>query len=178
MGFFSRLMDYMSGINANNRPPQNFVFGSIISGTYANWKTDPHPTLLYLGTFQKNGNWYIHGIQLHVNNGNLSWLLDQINILKSNGAVINPYMFFVFLKQKAPGIIRDCYRTYQSNMCDFKIVNPGFSNVNERYCYPVTDGRDYFLQNLAKKKQVINFDINSVQLRNNITAVINSVKVW
>ena len=87
-------------------------------------------------------------------------------------------MFFVFLKQKAPGIIRDCYRTYQSNMCDFKIVNPGFSNVNERYCYPVTDGRDYFLQNLAKKKQIINFDINSVQLRNNITAVINSVKVW
>ena len=56
MGFYSRLMDYVSGINAQNKPMQRFVFGSIVSGTYANWKTDPHPTILCLGNYQKNKN--------------------------------------------------------------------------------------------------------------------------
>lgn len=171
-------MNYISGINAANKPIQNFVFGSIISGTYTNWKTDPHPTILCLGNYQKNNQWYVHGIQLHNAAGNLGWLLMTINSLKSNNVIATPIMFYNYLKYKAPGLIRDCYRTYAANMCDFKIVNPGFSNISENYCYPISDQRDYFLQKLNKKQTNINIDINSTQLRNNITAVINSVKVW
>lgn len=178
MGFYNRLMDYISGINAANKPAQNFVFGSIISGTYTNWKTDPHPTILCLGNYQKNGQWYIHGIQLHEAGGNLGWLLMTINSLKQNGAIVTPIIFYNYIKYKAPGLIKYSYRTYLSNMCDFKVVNPGFSNINENYCYPITDERDYFLKRIGTKVNIINMDINSTQLRNNVTAVINSVKVW
>ena len=148
MGFYSKLMDFISGINAKNKPMQRFVFGSIISGTYTNWKTDPHPTILCLGNYQKNGEWYVHGIQLHNAGNELSWLLGTIQDLRDNGSVPNPYMFFTALKYKSPWLIKKCYRTYITSMTDFKIVNPGFSNINEKYCYPINDGRDYFLQNL------------------------------
>ena len=180
MGFYTKLMEYISGINAQNKPQQRFVFGSIISGTYSNWKTDPHPTILCLGNYQKNGEWYVHGIQLHEAHGDLGWLLGTIAALRDNGNVSTPSMFYMMLKYRAPGLIERCYRTYISSMCDFKIINPGFSNINENYCYPISDGRDSFLQSLSKNKQrnIINTDLNSDRLRMNITAVINSVKVW
>lgn len=178
MSFFSNLINTIRGINANNKPPQQFVFGSIISGTYANWKTDPHPTILCLGNYQKNGAWHVHGFQLHNAGGDLNKILGLIKNYKDNGVTTNPLMFYNTLKMNTPFFVKKCYRTYLSNMCDFKTVNSGFSNISQQYCYPIQDQRDTFLNYLNQKPKLFNFDLNTTKLRENITAVINTVKVW
>ena len=181
MSFFSNLINAIRDINAANKPPQSFVFGSIISGTYTNWKTDSHPTILCFGNFQKNNQWYVHGIQLHdaFSRGHTGYIIDTIKGIKNNGNVVNPYMFFNFLKINKPDLIKNCYRTYISSMCDFKTINPGFSNINEKYCYPINDDRDQILKTLNQNGlKIMNLNLNTEQLRKNITAVINTVKVW
>lgn len=179
MSFFSNLINTIRGINKQTKPVQTFTFGSIISGTYANSKNDSHPTILCLGNYQKNGKWYVHGIQLHYLGENLDFILKLIQNIKTQGVVINPIMFYNYLKMKNPMIINNCYRTYLSNLCDFKTVNPGFSNISENYCYPINDTRDSFLNTLSTKKTLIqNINLSATQLRENITAIINTVKVW
>lgn len=179
MNFFTNLINTIRGINKKTAPVQQFVFGSIISGTYSNAKHDFHPTILCLGNYQKNGKWYVHGIQLHYLGGNLSYILGTINNIKSKGIVTTPILFYNYLKNNNPLIIKNCYRTYLSNLCDFKTVNPGFSNINENYCYPISDVRDNFLNTLNQKKSFIqNIKLGTQQLRENITAALNTVKIW
>lgn len=179
MSFFSNLINTIRGINKKSKPVQNFIFGSIISGSYSNWKTDPHPTILCLGNYNKNGKWYIHGIQLHAAGASLDYILNTIRNIKQQGIVTNPILFYNYLKINNPFLIKNCYRTYLSEMCDFKTISPGFSNINEKYCYPISDNRDNFIVRLVdNKKQIQNVDTYSTQLRNNITQAINSVKVW
>ena len=179
MSFFSNLLNLIRGINKKNKPVQMFTFGSIISGSYSNWKTDPHPTILCLGNYNKNGKWYVHGIQLHLAGASLNFIINTIINIKKQGVVTNPLLFYNYLKINNPNLVKNCYRTYLSDMCDFKTISPGFSNINEKYCYPISDNRDNFITRIVdNKKNIQNIDINSEQLRNNITQVINSVKVW
>ena len=74
MSFFDRLFNWIRGINEKNRSvvaaqqitPSDFVFGTIVSGGYTNFKHDPTPTILCLGNYiHSNGRSYVHGIQLH-----------------------------------------------------------------------------------------------------------------
>lgn len=179
MSFFSNLLNLIRGINKKSKPLQTFAFGSIISGSYSNWKTDPHPTILCLGNYNKNGKWYVHGIQLHAAGVNLDYILNTIRNIKKQGIVTNPILFYNYLKLNNPFLIKNCYRTYLSELCDFKTISPGFSNINEKYCYPISDNRDNFIVRLVDNKmQIQNVDTYSTQLRNNITQAINSVKVW
>lgn len=179
MSFFSNLLDTIRGVNKKTAPVQMFVFGSIISGTYQNAKHDSHPTILCLGNYQKNGKWYVHGIQMHYLGSNLNFVLNTVRSIKQQGVITNPIMFYNYLKMKNPMIIRNCYRTYLSELCDFKTVNPGFSKISENYCYPINDTRDSFLNAISNKPtQIQNLNLSSTQLRENITAVINTVKVW
>ena len=176
MNFFTNLLNKIRNINFFKKPKQTFIFGSIISGTYTNWKTDPHPTILCLGTFNKNGKWMVHGIQLH--NMYSQYLITVIKNIKQNGTITNPINFYNYLKLNYPTIIKECYRTYKMEMTDFKTISPGFSNINEKYCYPISDQRDGFINALKENnnKQIPN--INQEELRKNITRVTNTVKIW
>ena len=175
MSFFSSLMDKIRGINQNSRPIQQFVFGSIISGEYSQFKTDPHPTVLCLGCYQKNGKWYIHGLQLHSPYQN--YLITTIKNIKTNNIITNPLMFYRYLKLNNPQLTRDCYRTYILGFSNFKTINPGFSNILENNCYPISDQRDVNIVNQLTVKKVFP-TVNINKLKDSITNVINSVKVW
>ena len=178
MGFFTKLLNKIRGIITANKPINNFVFGSIISGTYSNFKHDPHPTIFYFGTFNKNGKVLIHGIQMHALGNNLSWFLSTISSIKLNGVITNPMLFYNYLKIKNPQLIKDCYRTYHAQFSDFKTISPGISNILPQNCYPISDSRDSFINQLNGTKQIPT-QINPTVLKNSITQVIsNTVKVW
>ena len=177
MSFFQDLFNRIKGINAQNKPVKQYVFGSVLSGTYANWKTDPHPTILCLGSYNKNGKIFVHGIQMHVSNNYTNYIVNTILNIRNNHVVTNPVLFFNYLKQNSYLVVKECYRTYDASMCDFKIVSPGISSINIENCYPQSDQRDSFLQTLNNQ---VNFKktFNVAQLKENITRVINSIKIW
>ena len=179
MSFYSDLLDTMRMTNEANRTQmyaRSYIFGLILSGTYSNWKTDPHPTILCLGSYMKqNGFRYVHGIQLHAIGGFQTTLINLLANMKAKGVVTNPYMFFRYLKQNYPAIIKLGYRTYRIDQTDFRIVNPGLTNIQG--FFKSDDDRDSFL-NVLNPQQRINTQIDINTLKENVTRVINTVKVW
>ena len=173
MSFFSNLINKIRGINNSVAPQNAYIFGTILSGSYANWKTDPHPTLLCLGTY----NGYVHGIQLHAIGEGVNFIVSTINMYKQNSIVTNPLAFYQYLKLRNPMIIKLGYRTYRFEYCNFRIVNGGLTNIQN--CYPYTDTRDEFLNLIGEKKRTIIPNFSLDDLKNNIRQVIsNTVKVW
>ena len=178
MSFFISFIDKIRGINQQHKTriqSRAYIYGVILSGTYANWKTDSHPTFFCLGTYSKNGSIYVHGIQLHNLNVNLQWFLNTILTFKNSGAVSTPLQFFNYLKMNAPLIIKNCYRTYKIEYCNFKIVSSGLTNINN--FYKSEDSRDYFLNQLTpvtSKPKIV--DLSA--LRENITNALNTFKIW
>ena len=105
----------------------------------------------------------------------MQWFLNTILTFKNSGVVTTPVQFFNYLKMNAPLIIKNCYRTYKIEFCNFKIVNPGLTNINN--FYKSEDSRDYFLNQLTpviSKPKII--DLNA--LRENITNALNTFKIW
>ena len=179
MNFFTSLINKIRGINQTTKTQtiaKSYMFGVILSGTYSNWKRDPHPTILCFGCYTKqNGIGYVHGIQLHAIGGLNQWLINTIQNMKNNGIITNPYSFYNYIKTNQPSIIKLGYRTYRVDMTDFRIVNAGLTNIQGNY--HSDDNRDVFLENLnpiQTPKKII--DINA--LKQNITRVINTVKIW
>lgn len=171
MSFFSSIIDKIRGINVMNRPKRAYIFGVILSGTYSNWKHDSHPTFLCLGTY----GGYVHGIQLHAIDP--SYIIGVIRNFKASGTVTNPLAFFRYLKFNAPWVIKEGYRTYRYELCDFKIVNQGLTNIKN--CYPPDDSRDGFLSQLQDGNYKVTPTFSMEALKNNIRNIItNTVKVW
>ena len=174
MNFFTSLLNKIRGINIVNRPQRAYIFGVILSGNYANWKKDPHPTFLCLGTYGP----YVHGIQLHaIGSDGVNFIINTIKSFKTGGIITNPLSFFYYIKSHAPKIISVGYRTYKYEYCDFKVVNAGLTNIKN--CYPPDDTRDGFLNSLTEEKRDIIPNFSMESLKNSIKSVINNtVKVW
>ena len=174
MSFFQNLLDKIRGINQQSRAEtivRSYVFGVILSGNYIRWKTDSHPTFLCLGVYQKNGKNYIHGIQLHAVDAN--YVMQLVKNIRDRGVVTSPLLFFRYLCVNNPRIIQNGYRTYLPEYADFKVVHQGFTKIQGYF--KSEDPRDGFLEILSPRKQIV-VDMNSI--KENITRVINTVKVW
>lgn len=177
MSFFSSILNKIKASNIQQNTfnaANSYMFGVILSGSYSNWKKDPHPTFLCLGKYMKpNGKIYVHGIQLH--SINASWVMNLIKSLKQRQTVISPLIFFNYIKMTNPAIIEYGYRTYRIEYCNFKIVNPGLTNI--KVFYKPDDQRDSYLNIIAptlQQKVVSNIE----QLKTNIAGALNSFKVW
>lgn len=173
------MIDKIRNINEQtriNNQVKTYMYGTILSGSYTNWKTDAHPTIFCFGVYNKNGVLFVHGIQMHQLGTNLQWFLNLICNCKKTGFVTNPVQFYNYLKMNGPYIIKKCYRTYKVDCCNFKIVNPGLTNIQN--FYKPDDPRDVFLNQLtpyiSQPKQII----DTTALRENITNVLNTIKVW
>jgi hypothetical protein len=180
MSFFSNLLDKIRMVNQITKTQtiaRSYMFGVILSGTYSNWKTDPHPTILCLGCYANpaNGSRYVHGIQLHAIGGYQTHLVTLLANMKKNGIITNPYNFYNYLKMNYQSIIKMGYRTYKIEHTDFRIVNPGLTNIQGKFTSD--DNRDTFL-NALNPQQTINKSIDINTLKENITRVINTVKIW
>ncbi len=177
MGFWSNLLDKIRGINQENKIQSNiksYMFGVILGGTYANWKTDPNPTFFCFGVYIKNNQRYVHGIQLHAIGGNVDYIIKLIQNMKSSGVITNPYSFYNYIKLNNPYIIKQGYRTYKVEASNFKVVNAGLTNIKGNFSSQ--DPRDYFLNQLNPNPP--KWKMNITDLKNNITRVINTVKIW
>src|SRR5574344_947362 len=121
MSFYGRIIDMLRRIRAS--VSTSFISGyirtcpflTIQSGSYRNWKTDQHPTILCLGSYQgrtpltasKN---YTHGIQLHsIDPYDCAWLLKTIYMMKRGGQIITPIYFYRYIKNARPNIIKKGY---------------------------------------------------------------------
>lgn len=197
MSFYSKLIDWMRGFRNENKSVyidgNRFVFGTILSGNYPNYKHDPQPTVLCLGNyFNQNKNcWKLHAIQLHALNPNdLQWLMQQILIWKKNGSVIDPRSFYNYLKNTKRNIIEVGYRTYNTEIVSFKTISPGMSNVTFKYCTEPFDARDGIIKqfnSLIKTPKLINNykqaaeieqQYNTEALNERIAEIQNSRKLW
>ena len=162
-------------VSKNVTLARSYTFGVILSGTYSNWKTDPHPTILCLGSYTNRlGYTYVHGIQLHAIGGNVNYIISLIQNMKRNGIITSPRGFFNYLKLNNPYIIQQGYRTYRIEQTNFRIVNAGLTNIQGTFGYD--DQRDSFLDGLFTPQPRKMLDINT--LKENITRVINTVKIW
>lgn len=178
MDFFSNIINTIRGINKSteqNVQLNQCIFGVIMSGEYYRWKTDQHPTFFCLGTYINpiNGKRYVHGIQLHSLGGNLLWFLNTIKQYK--GYALNPLVFFNFIKMNNYNVIETGYRTYLLEYCNFKIVNPGITNI--KTFYPANDPRDNFLSYLTpvvKQPQIQDTE----KIKENINKALNIFKIW
>lgn len=195
MNFFWSIINTLRNIRASVTTffhPRRQVVGSIVSGNYSNYKTDPTPTILYMGTYQnpRNGKYYTHGINLHyLDSAELSWLLKLILLMKRGGQVIVPRDFYYYLKLNQPSIIRKSYRTYHAEMTNFYTISPGFSNASVSSCYSVKDPRDQQIVNLNQAiSQSYNINQNDYtnpariaynqnELQEHITEVLNSRRI-
>lgn len=196
MGFLQSILSWLRGLKASVltgfHSRRAWPVGSIISGSYGNWKHDPTPTILYLGTYTaKNGRSYVHGLQLHyMSDLDRKWLLQLVYMMKRGGQVVDLRQFYYYIKMQRPNIARGCYRIYHSHLSDYYTVSPGFSTASVRACYPVKDPRDAFVTQLNQMIDA-SYNIsrsdytspapvayNKDELREAIDMALNTRKVW
>lgn len=194
--FFSDIISWLRGIKNSVATGfiqrRNWPIGAIISGGYSNYKHDPNPTVLYMGTYiAKNGKQYVHGFNLHyMNPYDLQWLLKLIYMMKRGGQVISPRQFYYYIKLNRPDIPKKCYRIYHLGMANYYTICPGFSNLSVKQCYSVKDGRDIQIKQLnqmiesAYNPQGNNYTnpskiaVNQDELQEHINYVLNTRKVF
>lgn len=197
MSFYSSLINWIRGFRNNNHSVyidgNKYVFGTILSGNYSKYKTDPQPTILCLGNYFNpiKNSWKLHGIQLHhMRPDDLQWLMQQILIWKKNGAVIDPRSFYNYLKNSKKYIIDTAYRTYNTEFVSFKAISPGMSNVTFDYCCEPFDTRDGIIREFNKlirtPAKINNYEqaseiqnqYNTEALNARISEIQNSRKLW
>lgn len=176
MGFYSNLIDWIRSKNIFNslNRPRDYVFGSIVSGTYTNWKHDQNPTILCLGNYMKsNGRWYVHGIQLHaLPPDDLRFLFNLINNLKQANTITAPRIFYYYLKGMKYTVVKNGYRIYHTEFTNFKTIHPGFSGIPAHMCIKPFDPRDSYLI-----QQQIPQQVDETKLREQITKAINTKEI-
>lgn len=192
--FYASLINVIRGIRASVSSAfypgytRTYVFGSIISGVYRNWKHDEHPTVLCLGSYQHpNGKNYTHGLNIHyLSPDDYRWLMQNIYLMKRGNQVLNPRYFYQFMKMNRPSLIK-AYRMYHTELCSYKTISPGFSSLTVSRCFPVTDARDQYINTLNSMideetprpgYNPVKVSYSQDELNEHIIEVMNSRKVF
>lgn len=193
--FFGDIINWLRGIKASvvsHFTPgytKTYLFGQVCSGTYSSWKHDSYPTILCMGTYiAKNGKSYVHGWNLHyLSDFDKKWLMNLIYMMKRGGQIVNPRQFYYYIKINRPSM-RNSYRIYHTELCNYYTISPGFSNASVSSCYSVRDYRDGFVKQLNQmidssynagsynNPSKISYDKN--ELQEHIQEVLNSRKIW
>src|SRR5574344_59698 len=114
MSFYSSIIDRLRGIRSTVSTQfysgftKSYVFGNIVSGTYQNFHTAHHHTLLCIRSYQAaNGKNYTHGIQLHsIDQFDYQYIINSIYMMKRGCQIVNPRYFYQYMKIKRPSIIK------------------------------------------------------------------------
>lgn len=179
--FYDYILNKLRGIRYSvftGFATKTYVFGSIVNGSYRNYKRDPNPLVFVMYSDGK----YTHGINLHYLDGNeLAWFSRNIFMIKKYQQNIDGRIFYQFLKTRMPSIVKKAYRVYFTNMCNYKMVSAGITNM-EKFVYP---SREPYIANLnrlispqaieAPPKQVA---YSSTELRERIIESQNSIKLY
>lgn len=186
--FYSWLLNRLRGIRFSSvtgtgYSSKNYIFGTIVNGSYRNFKKDPKPLVFVMWCGRgANGNYHTHGINLHyLDNNELMWFARNIFMIKKYQQMIDGRTFYTYLKTRMPSIVKKAYRVYFTQQTDFKMVSAGITNM-EKFVYPSNEA---FIQNLNRTispqaiiqppKQVA---FSSTELRERIIESQNSISLY
>lgn len=193
--FYNSLINTFRGIrqSVSNRfytmgGGQTYTFGTIISGPYVNWKHDASPTIFCMwggNNPSLNGKRYCHGINLHyLSSGDQYRFIRTLYLMYRGQQIVNPRLFYQYIKLNFPNIVKQCYRIYHLEMCEFKIISPGITQIPLSSCYPIKDKRDGIIMNfnnqitqnltLGENRQI---SYSQEELQSHIQEALNSRKI-
>lgn len=149
--FYGWILNKIRGVRfslSTGMATKNYIFGSIVHGSYRNYKRDPMPLVFVMWCGRaNNGQYYTHGINLHYLDSNeLGWLTRNIFMIKKYQQNIDGRTFYIYLKTRMPSIVKKAYRVYFTNLTDYKMVSAGITNY-EKFVYPT---REVYAINLNK----------------------------
>ena len=123
---FNKLVGVLQkfGPGSNAKP---FNVGRIYKCVYNNWKHDPQPLVLIIGS----DAFYTVGINIHYVKAYSSQLIQIIMLLRSSGRVLTGKNIYDFLKLRAPQIPKTAYRKYFTSMLKGTKVSEGISTAPE-----------------------------------------------
>ena len=104
-----------------------FSVGRIYQCAYRNWKHDPRPTLLILGS----NAFYTVGLNIHYLGAYASSLQSQIAYFRQSNRVLTGDMVYRVIKQRTPMIPKLSFRKYFTSMLRGKLVSEGISQIPE-----------------------------------------------
>lgn len=133
MGFYSFLVSRIKNIRysvSGGQSTRTYVFGALYSGPYQNYAHDPQPLVFIM--YSAPSPQLTHALNIHyLAEGDRAWMIRNIYMIKKYQQVIDPRTLYNFIKIQRPSIIKTCYRTYHTNLCQYKLVSAGITNLTE-----------------------------------------------
>jgi hypothetical protein len=165
-----------------------YTFGTIVSGSYLNYKHDPTPTIFVMhgGEAASYGQkHYVHGLNTHyLDSYTLQRFMRTLFLAYRGNQIINPRLMYQYIKLNFPVIVQKCYRMYHLEMCEFKIISPGITQIPLNSCYGIKDRRDGIIMSfnnqitqtptLLENRKIA---YNQEELQNHIVEALNSKKI-
>lgn len=104
-----------------------FAVGRIYQTAYRNWKHDPKPLLLILGS----DAFYTVGINVHYLGAFQNSLIQFIIMLRNSQTVLTGKIIYELLKQRMPTVPKIAFRKYFTSMLRGRLVSEGISTAPE-----------------------------------------------
>lgn len=127
----NRLFRKLTGVLRKQRGANSkvvpFALGRIYQCTYKNWKNDPRPLVLIIGS----NAFYTVGINIHYLGSFKSSLSNFIMLMRESKKVLTGKIIYDTLKMRQPAIPRIAFRMYFTSMLRGKLVSEGISTLPE-----------------------------------------------
>lgn len=127
----NNLFSALVNVIRKHRPSRSnivpFSVGKIYQCAYRNWKHDPRPTLLILGS----NAFYTVGLNIHYLGAWSNSLQTQIMYFRQSGRVMTGLTVFQVIKQRTPMILKLSFRKYFTSLLRGKLVSEGISTIPE-----------------------------------------------
>ncbi len=98
-----------------------FAVGRIYQCTYRNWKHDPKPLVLIIGS----DAFYTVGINLHYVQAFYSNLENWIIMMRNSQKILTGKIIYDVMKMRIPAVPKTAYRKYFTSMLRGKLVSSG-----------------------------------------------------
>jgi hypothetical protein len=176
---FQHLVNKLRGIRyAISVGRRIYAFGALYSGTYSNWKHDPKPTIWIQYSDQK----YTHGLNVnYLSYSDKVWLMNTIYIIKKANQIINGKVFYQFLKQRRPSIVKTAYRLYFTPMLQLKLVSAGITRLDRLVYKGFPDSWINMLNERIKPSEMaqapLRISFSRTELQERVIAASNTVDI-
>lgn len=138
-----------------------FATGRIYSCTYRNWKHDPKPLLLVIGS----DSFYTVGINLHYVPQFYANIENWIIMMRNSQKILTGKIIYDVMKMRIPMVPKTAYRKYFTSMLRGKLVSSGL------YTGPEPTAFQFFADPFVKR---LNNKINAFTMRGKPATTFNN----
>lgn len=122
-----------------------FAVGRIYQCTYRNWKQDPKPLVLIIGS----DSFYTVGINLHYVSAFYSNIENWIVMMRNSKKVLTGKIIYDVMKMRLPMVPKIAYRKYFTSMLRGRLVSSGLYTGPEPQVFKFVS--DPFVRRLNKR---------------------------